>query len=134
MGGCYFSCASTLDCPQGYGCDTATKLCKPNGTCGSDAQCAAQTGIVNAKCVSGSCKEPCTTDHDCSGSGLVPSGTGYGGKICGSDGFCQEVGCTTDADCQEFSHNMNPGSSTLNYFCATPPAPPPPTPISAITN
>jgi hypothetical protein len=89
--------------------------------------------MANAKCVSGSCKEPCTTDHDCGGSGLVPGGGTYAGQICGSDGFCQQVGCTTDADCQELNHNMNPGSSTLNYFCATP-LTSPPTPVSAITN
>ncbi len=135
QGGCYFSCASVLDCPQGYGCDTASKLCKPNGECGSDAQCASQTGVVNAKCVTGACKFPCTSDHDCGSSGLVAGGAAsFGGKVCGSDGFCDDLGCTTDADCQELNHNMNPGNSTLNYFCATPLASAPPPPVSAITN
>lgn len=132
---CYLACASNLDCPQGYGCDTGSKLCTQNGVCGSDTQCASQTGVVNAKCVSGACELPCTSDHDCGPSGAVASGAGsFGGQVCGTDGYCHELGCTTDADCRELTHNMNPGNSPLNFFCATPIAPAPPTPVSAITN
>jgi hypothetical protein len=139
QGGCYFSCASTLDCGQGTTCNTAMKLCLQSGTCSSDARCASQLGVVNAKCVGGSCKISCTSDRQCGGSGLLQNpgsdAGSFGGKVCGSDGFCQDLGCASDADCQELDHNMNPGGSTLNYFCVTPPASPAaPVPASAITN
>jgi hypothetical protein len=139
QGGCYFSCASTLDCGQGTSCNIAMKLCLQGGTCSSDAQCASQLGVVNAKCAGGSCKVSCTSDRECSSSGLLPNpgsdAGSFGGKVCGGDGFCQDLGCATDADCQELDHNMNPGGSTLNYFCVTPSASAPaPVPASAITN
>jgi hypothetical protein len=140
QGGCYLSCASTLDCVQGYGCNTTSNLCVQNGTCSSDADCADQTGVVDAKCVSGACKLPCTSDRQCGGSGLVPgpasdAGGGFRGKVCGSDGFCDDLGCATDADCQELDANLNPGDNPVNFFCVTPPATAPtPAPASAITN
>jgi hypothetical protein len=146
-GGCYYSCASTLDCAQGTTCDANLKVCTQGGTCSSDAQCASQTGAVNAKCVGGACKLSCTSDRQCGGSGLVqspssdagaPAGSfadAFGGEVCGADGFCEDLGCATNADCQELNHNMNPGGSALNYFCVTPPVvTPTPTPASAITN
>jgi len=137
-GACYLSCASTLDCAQGYTCDATTTLCTKSGTCSSDAQCASQTGTLNAKCVSGACKLSCTSDRDCGGSGLVQGAGDAGafvGQVCGTDGFCEPLGCATNADCQEANHNMNPGGSKVNYFCVTPPAPiATPTPASAITN
>jgi hypothetical protein len=138
-GSCYIACASTLDCAQGYACNTATKLCTQGGTCSSDAQCAVQLGVLNAKCVGGGCKVSCTSDRQCSGSGLLPGPSGdagsFGGKVCGGDGFCQDLGCATDADCQERNHNMNPDASTVNYFCVTPPAAPvAPVLASAITD
>jgi hypothetical protein len=94
---------------------------------------------VNAKCHGGSCKISCTSDQQCSGSGLLQNpgsdAGSFGGKVCGSDGFCQDLGCASDADCQELAHNMNPGGSTLNFFCVTPPTSPfAPVPASAITN
>ena len=138
-GGCYYSCASTLDCAQGYTCDAAMNLCTKGATCSSDAQCASQTGAVNAKCVNGGCKLSCTSDHECGASGLLqgPSSDAgaFGGQVCGTDGFCEDLGCATNADCQESNHNMNPGGSSVNYFCVTPPATTAtPTPASAITN
>ena len=138
LNSCYLSCASTLDCAQGYTCDATMNVCTKSATCSSDAQCASQTGALNAKCVSGACKMSCTSDRECGGSGLVP-GSGdagaFGGQVCGTDGFCEPLGCATNADCQEANHNMNPGGSKVNYFCVTPPATiVAPTPASAITN
>jgi hypothetical protein len=139
QGACYISCASTLDCRQGYSCDATSKVCMQNGVCSSDAQCADQTGVVDAKCASGACKLPCMSDRECGASGLLRSPSsdagGFGGKVCGSDGFCDDLGCASDADCQELNHNMNPGSNAVNFFCATPPVTPViPAPASAITN
>ena len=69
-------------------------VCTQSGTCSSDAQCASQTGALNAKCVSGACRMSCTSDRDCGGSGLVP-GSGdagaFGGQVCGTDGFCEPL-------------------------------------------
>ncbi len=139
QGGCYLACASTLDCAQGYACNTTSKLCTQNGACSSDAECASQTGVVNAKCVSGACKLPCTSDRQCGGSGLAAGAAsdagGFLGKVCGSDGFCDDLGCATDGDCQELGSNMNPSSNPVNFFCVTPLATTPtPAPASAITN
>ncbi len=139
LGGCYISCASTLDCAQGYSCDTTSSLCTQDGTCSSDAQCADQTAVVNAKCVGGACKLPCMADRDCGASGLLRNPTsdagGFGGQVCGSDGFCDDLGCASDADCREQGANMNADAGTLNYFCVTPPAPSSmPAAASAITN
>ncbi len=137
--GCYTSCASTLDCRQGYGCDATSKVCTKNGVCSSDAQCADQTGVVDAKCVGGACKLPCTSDRECGGSGLLGSSANdagaFVGKVCGADGFCDDLGCATDADCQQQGHNMNPDGGAVNYFCVTPPpAMASPSVASAITN
>ncbi len=44
----------------------------------------------------------------------------FRGSVCGADGFCDDLGCATDADCQELGSNMNPGSNgTVHLFCVT---------------
>ncbi len=122
--GCYIKCASDLDCTQGYSCNATTKLCTKNAGCSTNADCAESTGIVTSECVAGTgqCKTPCTSDHECGPSGVM---TGYyasdfSGQVCGADGFCDDLGCSSDADCENSS--TNPGGNTVHLFCVTPPA------------
>jgi hypothetical protein len=130
--GCYVKCGSDLDCHTGYSCNTTTKLCTENAACSTDADCALSTNVSNAKCSMGTCKVPCTNDHQCSGSGQVNNNylSGFGGQVCGSDGFCAELGCSSDADCQNAG---TPG--TVHFLCVTPTTTPAvPGVQSAITN
>jgi hypothetical protein len=134
--GCYEKCSADLDCRQGYHCDAAgTKLCQQNTTCSVDSDCAVSTDVTTAKCSNGACKVPCTSDHDCGGSGLVHGYAiaTFGGEVCGADGFCDALGCASDMDCQ--NTGSNPGGSTVHLFCVTP-ATPMTTPVvqSAITS
>ena len=120
--GCYLKCASDLDCHQGYSCST-TKLCTQTAGCSTNADCANSTANVTAQCVSGQCKIPCKSDHQCSASGVITNyvlTSSFGGSVCGSDGYCGKVGCTSDADCNNSA--SNPGGNTLHLFCVTPPA------------
>jgi hypothetical protein len=137
--GCYLKCANDLECRQGYHCDAAaSKLCVQDGACSTDADCAAVQGMVNAKCNAGVCKSTCKTDHDCSSSGLSTNpyfGNSFTGQVCGSDGFCDPLGCANDADCENSGSNSNVPSTTLHLFCVAPPATAvTAVPISAVTN
>jgi hypothetical protein len=127
---CYFQCASNLDCPNGYACDTTTKVCKKTG-CSSDTVCKTQLGNVKASCdaTSGSCVVPCANDHDCSPSSGAVSALGvFRGQVCGPNHFCVTVagGCSSDTDC------LASGTSQVNTFCV--PLTTPATYTSAITN
>jgi hypothetical protein len=120
QGGCYFQCASDLDCQGGYACDSATKLCKSSG-CTSDAVCKSQSGNVKEVCnmTTRACALPCTNDHDCSpSSGAVHALGAFTGSVCGPDGFCASVtsSCTTNDDCKATVTN------TVNTFCVPVPA------------
>jgi len=92
---CYRKCARNIDCAQGQVCDTAkTHLCVPDAQCDSDAQCATANHSLAYKCNAGTCAQACTSDHDCSGTGLA---TAFNGRIC-SEGFCTSIAndCTED--------------------------------------
>ncbi|HEY2404932.1 MAG TPA: hypothetical protein VGI10_02970 [Polyangiaceae bacterium] len=110
-GACYRKCAQDIDCPGpsvafpgGFVCDTKnTSLCVPAPGCTTDIQCTTvnQLNDVLATCdtTTGTCKKPCTTDYDCSGSG-GRVGTAVTGSLCGSDGFCTPLGaCVDDNQC-----------------------------------
>ncbi len=121
--GCYLKCASDLDCHQGYSCNTGTRLCTQTAGCSTNADCATSTNVVTAQCITGQCKVPCKTDHQCGASGAVTNyfSSTFTGSVCGTDGFCDKLGCSADADCE--NSGSNPGGSNLHLFCVTPPAP-----------
>ena len=133
---CYLKCTSDLNCHQGFSCNTTTKLCTQTAACSTNGDCATSTGVVTAQCVTGQCKIPCATDHQCGSSGLIKNQlqtTTFGGSVCGSDHFCAPLGCASDPDCQ--NSGSNPGGNSVHLFCVTPT---PPTTVavfqSAITN
>jgi hypothetical protein len=110
---CYLKCVQDLDCQSGSSCDTATtKLCVP-ATCMTDGDCVAQLNQARAKCNAGACKIPCTIDHDCSPSGDVGQ-LPFNGKVCAATGFCEPIGCTSDANCPPA-----PGTG-VRQFCVAP--------------
>ncbi len=121
QGSCYLACATSLDCRGGYSCDPMKKVCV-QGSCTADADCVLQIGDVLAKCQSGACKKPCTTDHDCSPAGDI-SGTTFNGTVC-QGGICTTLGCTSDIDC----------TGTLHEFCVPAPAAAAVNVASAVTN
>jgi hypothetical protein len=121
-GGCYLKCAKDLDCPNGYSCDASRNVCVPSG-CSNDAQCFSQLGMARAKCNAGTCGIPCMVDLDCSPSGDI-GGQVFNGTVCGPNGFCAPVGCTSDADCSRTG-------SAPRTFCVAPSVS---TVRSAITN
>jgi hypothetical protein len=128
---CFFQCASNLDCPAGYACDSTSKVCKASG-CSSDAACKVQLGNVTATCnaTTGNCVVPCKTDHDCSpSSGVVPALGSFTNEVCGTDNTCVSVlrSCSSDNDCI-----VADTGSSVNTFCITPA--PPAGVVSAITN
>ncbi len=85
---CYRKCARDIDCGANRVCDTkTTNLCVPDSQCDSDAQCANANHSLAYKCNSGTCAQACTSDHDCSGTGLASA---FNGRIC-SAGFCTSV-------------------------------------------
>ncbi len=123
-GQCYRKCNSQLDCEKGYACDATTKVCVASGACDNDAYCARQLNNVKAVCVDKKeCKTPCTSDLQCSPSGIVDltdyansrtryaKSDGFNGRVC-SKGFCEDLGCSSDAECSS--------SSNLKKFCVTP--------------
>jgi hypothetical protein len=122
---CYFQCASDLDCPGGYACDTTNKVCAFTGCApgaSADATCKVQLQDTRATCKqvngAGNCVIPCTGDHDCSQfSGAIP-GTVFTPSVCGPDGYCVSVvgGCTSDSDCRT-------QNTATNGFCVAPSAP-----------
>ena len=58
------------------------------------------------------CKLPCTTDQDCSPSGLTGAFTG---SVCASDGYCASMGCASDAECFK-----SVGGANIKMFCTAP--------------
>jgi hypothetical protein len=110
MSACYLKCTKDLDCQNGKSCDMMKSLCVP-APCTTDAQCFSQLGKARAQCKSGVCGIPCTVDGDCSPSGDL-SGQPFNGTVCGPNGVCAPVGCTTDADCS--------GVGSTRLFCASP--------------
>jgi hypothetical protein len=135
-GSCYLACSKDLDCATGYTCDTTTRLCKPVGACTSNTQCATTMGDVLSTCVNGTCTTPCSTDHDCSSSGIPGvNGQSFNGSVCVipsgmTSGTCQSISnnCTMDSDC-----NLAGGASA-HVFCVTPAAATTTVEVSAITN
>lgn len=125
--GCYLECATNLDCPAGFACDTTNLVCKqvPPKGCTSNNDCVdveVLPGLPpNAKAIcdlaSGTCKVPCAEDHDCSlSSGAVPALGAFSGNFC-SAGFCTAVvssglSCMTNADCL-----ATPNGAEVNMFC-----------------
>ena len=111
MSACYLKCAKDLDCAGGYACDASTKLCVP-APCSNDGECFSRLGKARAACKSGACVIPCSVDHDCSPSGDL-TGQPFNGTVCGPDGVCTTVGCTSDSDCASTTGGVR-------YFCAMP--------------
>jgi hypothetical protein len=126
-GTCYRKCTADLDCAPNYTCDPTQKLCKPAGTCTTDAFCAVTMKNAGAKCAplaadptAKTCRLPCNSDQDCSPSGLA--GSVFTGSVCGADHFCGALGCTSDGEC---SLEIPAGSSSLGavkMFCVPPAA------------
>jgi hypothetical protein len=107
--GCYLTCQGNLDCQAGYTCDTTTHLCAA-AQCTMDADCISSSENTLAKCVSGACKIPCTTDYQCNAGATGSSPTDFTGNVC-SSGYCTPLGCSSDSDCS---------TGEVNTFCVTP--------------
>jgi len=97
LGACYRRCDNTLDCARGFDCDLSKKICVATGSCDTDEFCARTMNDVTATCVEHTCRLPCATDHDCNGSGLAGTGS-FAGLVC-ENGYCQDLGCSSDAEC-----------------------------------
>jgi hypothetical protein len=108
---CYRKCNEDLDCPARYRCDTTEEVCVQEDSCTTNPQCAIATGDVRAECREGKCVEPCTTDHECSGSGLPTGGGLFLNSVCSAKGICEPVGCASDAECT---------TGTVRTFCVEP--------------
>jgi hypothetical protein len=113
-GACYRKCSESQDCPVTYKCDDTSALCVPVGSCTTDAQCVDATGDVRFTCVNGACMPPaCEHDIDCNPFGLID---GHFINVCGPDGTCVELGCTSSDECDVY----DPGSLTaggVRAFC-----------------
>ncbi|MBN2577185.1 MAG: hypothetical protein JXP73_21670 [Deltaproteobacteria bacterium] len=122
-GACYRKCNADLDCAPGHMCDTTQMLCKPAGECTTDAYCAVKLENAGAKCAPvgdgtvKACRLPCTTDQDCSPSGL--SGSSFTGTVCGADRFCGSIGCTSDDECASPT-SIGSDVGSVKMFCALP--------------
>jgi hypothetical protein len=112
---CYRKCDEDLDCPARYTCDTKQKVCAQAPACTDDNSCASSLGDVRAQCQKGKCVVPCSTDHDCSPSGISGGGA-FNSRVCGKDGFCAALGCATDAEC-------GTAGTGVHMFCVDPPTP-----------
>src|SRR6478609_5715726 len=123
---CYRKCARDIDCGGGQVCDAKQKVCKPDAACVTDSQCAIANHNVAFKCNGGTCAQSCTTDRECSPSGV--SGQ-FAGRVC-SEGFCTSVA----QDCNEDSQCAPVTVGGLKPFCVTPPPSASDTVSSAITN
>ncbi len=83
------------------------------GTCSGDNDCTASTGGVcnNGTCAYGGCATPCDVDIECAGQACVADTASPKSGFCahattlcnGPTGQCEEVGCTTNAECY---HNL----------------------------
>jgi hypothetical protein len=110
---CYRTCDSDLDCAAHYTCDAKKKVCTPSAGCSSDAACAAALNDVTAICKNDKCVVPCTTDHQCSGSGINSNAGPFTARVCSSAGVCEPLGCATDDECTS--------PNGLHTFCVTNP-------------
>ena len=123
-GTCYRKCNADLDCAPGLTCDATQQLCKPAGACSTDAFCAISLKNAAAKCAtlagasSASCALPCHSDQDCSPSGLS---TAFNGSVCGADGYCGKLGCTSNAECsRDILGAGGAVAGSVKMFCAAP--------------
>ena len=124
---CYRKCARDIDCGAGQICGDKSKLCEPDAACVTDSQCAIANHNVAYKCNDGTCAQSCTSDRDCSPSGV---GGAFTGRVCGNDGFCASVA----QDCNEDSQCAPLTVGGLKPFCVTPVAAAGSGVSSAITN
>jgi hypothetical protein len=86
-------------------------VCVQDTTCAGDAECAGTLNDVTAKCRDGKCVKPCSTDHECSGSGLTTGGGVFQDSVCSDKGICEPLGCNNHNEC---------GSGTARTFCVQP--------------
>jgi hypothetical protein len=107
---CYRTCSTDLDCIVGYVCDATQKLCTQTA-CTVDTECVRSLRDPMAQCNQGTCALPCTTDHQCSGSGTIGA---FNFQVC-SHGFCADIGCSTDSECGVA--NTTQAGANLKTFC-----------------
>jgi hypothetical protein len=112
---CYRKCDEDLDCPARFTCDTKQTVCTPAPACTDSNFCATSLGDVRAQCQDGKCVLPCSSDHDCSPSGISGGGA-FNSRVCGTDGFCATLGCSSDDEC-----GMT--GTGVRMFCVEPPTP-----------
>ena len=126
QGSCYRKCNEDLDCPTRYKCDTMTEeVCVQENSCTTNAECVATQNEVKAECREGKCVTPCSTDHECSGSGLTTGGGAFQDSICSDKGICEPLGCSSNSEC---------ASGNARMFCVTPTAATAPIYRSALTD
>jgi hypothetical protein len=125
QGACYRKCNEELDCPSRYKCDMTEEVCIQETSCTTNAECVATLNEVKAECREGKCVEPCATDHECSGSGLVTGGGAFANRVCSDKNICEPLGCNSHNEC---------GSGTARVFCVTPTTATVPTYRSALTD
>jgi hypothetical protein len=123
---CYRACDADLDCAAHYDCDTKKHVCTPSAGCSSDAACAAALNDVTAVCKDDRCVVPCTTDHQCSGSGVNSNAGPFTARVCGKAGVCEPLGCASDDECTS--------QNGLHTFCVDAPALPTGVVRSAVTD
>jgi hypothetical protein len=112
---CYRTCDADLDCAAHYTCDTKQHVCTPAAGCSSDAACAAALNDVTAICKAEKCVVPCTTDHQCSGSGINSNAGPFTARVCSKAGVCEPLGCASDDECTS--------QAGLHTFCIDVPGP-----------
>jgi hypothetical protein len=122
---CYRKCNEDLDCPVRYRCDAMEEVCVQEDACRADAECTITLSDVTAKCREGKCVKPCTTDHECSASGLLTGGGSFTSLVCGAKGVCESIGCNDDAECV---------TGLVRGFCVQPTMATTPTFRSALTD
>jgi len=108
QGACYRKCNEELDCPSRYKCDMTEEVCVQETSCTSNVECVTQLNDVKAECREGKCVEPCSTDHECSGSGLVTGGGAFLDSVCSDKQICEPLGCNSHNEC---------GAGTARTFC-----------------
>jgi hypothetical protein len=103
QGACTPSCATTSDCPTGYSCDAAKKVCTGNPTPCNDAPTSCAPGTT---CAQDHCVTPCG-----------PGGTCQGDNVCVQGGCVPNqkptFTCTTDG----VQDTCAVGSVCLHHSC-----------------
>ncbi len=119
---CYRKCARDIECAGGSTCDTTSHVCMTAPTCTTNEQCAVLHSSLDWECnKGGACAKVCTSDHDCSPSGLgTPT---FNGTVCGADGFCASIAsdCTDDTQCVAPALFLG-APPQLKTFCVDAPA------------